>query len=125
MQLLLPAGLPGYETVDPAQEAAPGSGEVGVGACAIITLPELQLQLRLHDYYMGISLYISQLSRRSLQFLLPEMALNIDTIAVCAEPECSLDDFMGSKYRASKENMIIDGERRRLFNPPRLMFRIC
>jgi hypothetical protein len=46
--LILPAGLPGHE--------ASGDNEdrkVGIGACVIVTVPEIQLQLRLHDYYMG------------------------------------------------------------------------
>lgn len=51
MQFLLPAGLPGYETADPSQQAIPG--DIGVGACVVVTLPELQLQFRLHEYYMG------------------------------------------------------------------------
>ena len=51
-RILLPAGLPGYERVNPAQYETPSN--VGVGACVILTLPELQLQFRLHDYYMGM-----------------------------------------------------------------------
>jgi hypothetical protein len=50
-QMMLPAGLPGYETSDPAQDPIPG--DVGVGACLILVIPELQLHFRLHDYYMG------------------------------------------------------------------------
>lgn len=51
MQLLLPAGLPGYEITDPGLESVPS--DKGFGACVIVALPELQLQFRLHDYYMG------------------------------------------------------------------------
>ena len=50
-QIMLPAGLPGYETSDPAQDLTPG--DVGVGACIIMTIPEIQLHFRLNDYYMG------------------------------------------------------------------------
>lgn len=50
-QILLPAGLPGYETTDPAQD--PTLSDKGVGACVVIAMPELQLHFRLHDYYMG------------------------------------------------------------------------
>jgi len=35
-QIMLPAGLPGYETSDPAQDLTPG--DVGVGACIIMTI---------------------------------------------------------------------------------------
>jgi len=57
-QMMLPAGLPGYETSDPAQNPAPG--DMGVGACLILAIPEFQLHVRLHDYYMGT---INQYSR--------------------------------------------------------------
>ena len=49
---MLPAGLPGYETFDPSQDSVPS--EKGVGACVVLTMPELQLHFRLHDYFMGI-----------------------------------------------------------------------
>lgn len=51
--ILLPAGLPGFESSDPTQYQIPG--DTGVGACIIITLPDLQMHFRLHDYYMGAS----------------------------------------------------------------------
>jgi hypothetical protein len=50
-QMILPAGLPGYEASDPARE--PKLGDSGVGACLILSIPEFQLHFRLHDYYMG------------------------------------------------------------------------
>jgi hypothetical protein len=59
-QIVLPAGLPGYETFDPAQDPIPA--DVGVGACTIMTIPELQLHFRLHDYYMGMATLHSPLS---------------------------------------------------------------
>jgi hypothetical protein len=46
--LILPAGLPGYEASSDANDR-----NIGIGACVIVAVPELQLQLRLHDYYMG------------------------------------------------------------------------
>lgn len=46
--VVLPAGLPGYEVSNDIKDM-----NIGVGACVILTVPELQLQLRLHDYYMG------------------------------------------------------------------------
>jgi hypothetical protein len=52
-QMMFPAGLPGYETYDPAQVPIPG--DIGVGASIILVIPELQLHFRLHDYYMGIA----------------------------------------------------------------------
>lgn len=46
--LILPAGLPGYEASSDLKDM-----NVGIGACVVATVPEIQLQLRLHDYYMG------------------------------------------------------------------------
>jgi len=46
--LILPAGLPGYEVSSNIKGM-----NVGIGACVVATIPEIQLQLRLHDYYMG------------------------------------------------------------------------
>lgn len=57
-QMILPAGLPGYETSDPAREPIPGDS--GVGTCLILSIPELQLHFRLHDYYMGTAAFHSE-----------------------------------------------------------------
>lgn len=43
--VILPTGLPGY------QSGGPERG--GIGACIVAKIPELQLQFRMHDYYMG------------------------------------------------------------------------
>jgi len=48
--MLLPAGLPGYE-VSIASERPLDD----IGASMIMICPELQLDLRLHDYFMGKS----------------------------------------------------------------------
>jgi hypothetical protein len=45
--LVLPAGLPGYEKSDY------GRINDNIGPCVMVTLTELQIQLRLHDYFMG------------------------------------------------------------------------
>lgn len=57
--MILPAGLPGYETSSLGQHEA--HGNTGIGACLWLSIPELQLQFRMHDYYMGkIHYLISQ-----------------------------------------------------------------
>lgn len=43
--VILPTGLPGYESGGPERD--------GIGACIVAKIPELQLQFRMHDYYMG------------------------------------------------------------------------
>lgn len=48
--ILLPAGIPGCETSTHLQE---DSGDAGIGACLVLDVPELQVQFRMHDYYMG------------------------------------------------------------------------
>jgi len=60
--LALPAGLPGYETYN----SSPGQHpeDINTGGCVLIHSPDLQLELRTHDYFMGTSL--SQFVRKSL-----------------------------------------------------------
>jgi hypothetical protein len=50
--LVLPVGLLGYETSN--------SGQVSdsIGTCVSFVIPELQVQFRLHDYFMGKSLIL-------------------------------------------------------------------
>ena len=60
--VILPAGLPGYESSGDIKDS-----ESGIGGCVVVTIPEIQLQLRLHDYYMGKS----TLTRRNLTINLP------------------------------------------------------
>ena len=48
--IIMPVGLPGYET----------SCMDSIGHALILTLPELQLHFRMHDYYMGEFLCLVQ-----------------------------------------------------------------
>jgi hypothetical protein len=48
--LILPAGLPGYEVSGDTNDM-----NVGIGACVAVSVPGIQFQLRLHDYFMGKS----------------------------------------------------------------------
>jgi hypothetical protein len=49
LHALLPASLAGYETMD----FNATEDNLPLGASAILAIPELQLHLRLHDYFMG------------------------------------------------------------------------
>lgn len=46
----MPTGLRGYEGDHPKDSL----GDTGMGSCVMMALPEMQLYLRTHDYFMGI-----------------------------------------------------------------------
>lgn len=53
--MILPAGLPGYErSPDPHDEDSP---ESGLGACVVLSIPGLRVQLRTHEYFMGLQCF--------------------------------------------------------------------
>jgi hypothetical protein len=47
--MLLPAGLPGYETSNVEREP----DDAGVGTCVMLRMPAIQLHFRMNDYFMG------------------------------------------------------------------------
>ncbi|KAL0956539.1 hypothetical protein HGRIS_002680 [Hohenbuehelia grisea] len=58
--MIAPAGLPGYET-SPAVRIKQGDVP-GVGPSLVLSIPEIQVQLRVHDYYMDMSLNMDTIS---------------------------------------------------------------
>lgn len=46
--IILPAGLMGYEHGSNLNKSSES-----IGTCLALTVPEVQLQFRMHDYYMG------------------------------------------------------------------------
>ncbi|SJK97794.1 uncharacterized protein ARMOST_01049 [Armillaria ostoyae] len=56
---ILPAGLPGY---DKSCTPKDDSEEARIGPCLVLNIPELQLQLRMHDYFMDLSLNIGTMT---------------------------------------------------------------
>jgi hypothetical protein len=52
--MVVPASLRGYELDAGLEKESPG-----IGLCTMLALPELQLQLKTHDYYMGMQLFKS------------------------------------------------------------------
>ncbi|KAG6900261.1 hypothetical protein C0993_000714 [Termitomyces sp. T159_Od127] len=52
--VIMPAGLPGYSSIHEKNS--------GIGECLILTLPNLQLQFRMHDHYMEMSLNVSSIT---------------------------------------------------------------
>lgn len=47
--VILPAGLPGFEKLSDLDD----DESAGIGACVLLSLPGLRIQLRTHDYFMG------------------------------------------------------------------------
>ncbi|GLB37483.1 putative fermentation associated protein [Lyophyllum shimeji] len=56
--LIMPAGLPGYLSTRVVDHGGVG----GIGDCLIFSMPDLQLQFRMHDYYMEMSLNVGAIS---------------------------------------------------------------
>ncbi|KAF9227418.1 hypothetical protein BS17DRAFT_747957 [Gyrodon lividus] len=94
--LLFPAGLPGYEKYNSVTAAN------DIGASLLLEFPEMQLEFRLHDYFM-------------------EMSLNAGELGGCIMETCSEDIFFRDGYRRFKETLVIDGvdvTAHRFFGPP-------
>lgn len=49
--LVMPAGIVGYER---SCTGAKDDDDAGIGAALVLTIPEIQVHLRLHDYFMGM-----------------------------------------------------------------------
>ncbi|KAF8893814.1 hypothetical protein BD779DRAFT_1669348 [Infundibulicybe gibba] len=102
--VLFPAGLSGVEK--------PNSTELGtqIGACIVLTFPELQLQFRMHDYFM-------------------EMSLNIGTISGYRDMDYPEITCVEAVHPRSPTNFTIDGisiTANRLFGPqPRTATYVC
>lgn len=95
--LLLPAALPGYEKYG--DNAATTDD---VGASLLLGLPELQLDFRLHDYFM-------------------DMSLNVEEIKGCVLEVFAEDAFFRHECPPFNETLIIDRidiTAHRLFGPP-------
>ncbi|EGO25461.1 hypothetical protein SERLADRAFT_415036 [Serpula lacrymans var. lacrymans S7.9] len=85
--ILFPAAFPGYERrLDIRGQGSSGS----IGACVLLAIPELQLDFRLHDYFM-------------------EMSLNLGTLTGRVEDDCSVDLFLRNGCQFDKEMFIIEG----------------
>ncbi|KAH9930383.1 hypothetical protein B0H21DRAFT_878964 [Amylocystis lapponica] len=95
----LPAGFPGYEMYGPEQAQ---SKDNDLGACLLLSIPGLQVQLRTNDYYM-------------------EMSLDVDTVSGRVEKHCTEELLLTRKDpRNFKESFVIDGidiTANRLFGP--------
>ncbi|KAJ7901907.1 hypothetical protein B0H14DRAFT_3080144 [Mycena olivaceomarginata] len=104
--MVIPAGLPGYES----SVRAESLHNAGIGSCVLLDIPELQVHLRLHDFFM-------------------ELSLNIGTITGCIEADFPERMAYSRPKRRPKEVVVIDGidiTSNRLFGPqPRTMTYVC
>ncbi|KAF9241526.1 hypothetical protein BU15DRAFT_87119 [Melanogaster broomeanus] len=102
--LLLPAGLPGYEKYSSMTDPN------DVGTSLLLKFPELQLDFRLHDCFM-------------------EMSLNVGELKGCIMETCSEYTFFHDGCSRFKETLVIDGidiTAHRLFGPqPRTRTYVC
>lgn len=108
--IVMPAGLRGFEggytNVTP--------GDDNIGTCVILSLPEFQLYLRTHDYYMG-KIPLESVPLHSLSTYSPEMSLNVDTIHATVHDKCSEDlRQVPITHAQAKETAVIDGAARAL-----------
>ncbi|KAJ7084454.1 hypothetical protein B0H15DRAFT_940059 [Mycena belliarum] len=106
--MVIPAGLPGYETFGPQQDEAISNSKIGT--CVLLNIPELQVHFRLHDFFM-------------------ELSLNIGTVSGCIESDVpERMTYARSKLRP-KDMVVIDGidiTANRLFGPlPRTIAYVC
>ncbi|PFH51536.1 hypothetical protein AMATHDRAFT_74889 [Amanita thiersii Skay4041] len=102
--LVLPAGLPGYESM------TNQSNNAKIGACLILRAPEMQLHLRSHDHFM-------------------EMSLNADTVSGFIDPHYPENLVHVESKGKRRALLIIDGidvAAHRLFGPqPRNATYVC
>ncbi|KAI0093075.1 hypothetical protein BDY19DRAFT_882324 [Irpex rosettiformis] len=104
--MIVPASMRGYEL-----EGGINHGPADIGTCVMMAMPELQLQLRTHNYYM-------------------EMTLNIDTVSTTTHTHCPEDVREAwAVQRSAKEVITIDSldiVAHRLFGPlPRTSTYFC
>ncbi|KAG2150597.1 hypothetical protein DEU56DRAFT_37144 [Suillus clintonianus] len=103
--MLLPAGLPGYEV-----RVASDRSFDDIGASTVLACSVLQLDLRLHDYFMDAS-------------------LNLHAIRGSVLDACSEHAFFGQGHLRYEDSILIDGlniTANRLFGPqPRTRTYVC
>ncbi|KAG1828967.1 hypothetical protein EV424DRAFT_1507935 [Suillus variegatus] len=103
--MLLPAGLPGYEVRVASDRSCDDIGASTVMACSV-----LQLDLRLHDYFMDVS-------------------LNLNAIKGSILGACSEHAFFAQGHQRYEDSFLIDGlniTANRLFGPqPRTRTYVC
>ncbi|KAH9083360.1 hypothetical protein EDB83DRAFT_2538792 [Lactarius deliciosus] len=99
--IVLPVGLPGYETYSPIPGQSPQ--DVSLGGCVVLSVPEIELELRSHNF---------------------GLELNLNTGTIYGEVESDYTErslFTRSQWYPSSEVFVIEGIdilADRLFGPP-------
>ncbi|KAH9041126.1 hypothetical protein EDB84DRAFT_1436665 [Lactarius hengduanensis] len=99
--IVLPVGLPGYETYSPIPGQSPQ--DVSLGGCVVLSVPEIELQLRSHNF---------------------GLELNLNTGTIYGEVESDYTErsiFTRCQWYPSSEVFVIEGIdilADRLFGPP-------
>ncbi|KAI9437708.1 hypothetical protein H4582DRAFT_1957102, partial [Lactarius indigo] len=87
--IVLPVGLPGYETYSPIPGQSPQ--DVSLGGCVVLSVPEIELQLRSHNF---------------------GLELNLNTSTIYGEVESDYTErsiFTRSQWYPSSEVFVIEG----------------
>ena len=103
--LVMPAGLPGYEFSLP---ASVDPSEHGVGSSLIYCLPEAQIHIRLHDYFMGKHCQIIP-SQSNSQFGTIEMSINLDPLVLSTIENCTDAALFRGELSSLKDTISIGG----------------
>lgn len=53
----LPAGAPGYERGPARDDPDHNEQDSDIGACVVLSVPLLQVRMRLHEFFMGMYLF--------------------------------------------------------------------
>ena len=101
-----PAGSPGYEFALPEESDAT---KHGVGSSLVYRVPEMQIHLRLHDYFMG-SFQKSYDWLSSMLILISELSINIDPLVFAVTENCTDFALFNDEDLRLKDVVSIDGD---------------
>ena len=109
--LVLPAGIPGYEVIEnsrhrnvPLESIDPAPG---LRLTLLASFDELQLLLRTHDYFMGMSYRIRVW--HSITQILAEMSLNVSPLVMSLVEECLDEQILGANRSGQESILVIEG----------------
>ena len=103
---VLPASVMGYEGDHELRNV--NYRNIDIGPCTVLKTPEIQLQLRLHDYLMGIFLsafHIFIFKPKSI-----DLSLNLDPLSVSMEESCPDRIFLKHQFLPSTSRVTVSGK---------------
>lgn len=75
----------------------------------VLKTSEIQLQLRLHDYFMGKYTISLLFLTPNLKFSLIDLSINLDPLSISMEKTCLSILSLGHKFSPSKRRLAISG----------------